>query len=160
MIKKSEKGFTLIELMIVVAIVGILAAVAIPKFADLIDKAKEAKVKGNLSSIRGAVSIYYGSFEGLAPSNAANGAGLTLGAALCTDGDNMSKLPGAEIPSLSGAGKTAGGSWADDAASNYLAYASKGTTTDLDGWNYDYGELEIWVEEALTDTAGNGIHDW
>lgn len=67
MFKSREKGFTLIELMIVVAIIGILAAIAIPKFADLIRKSKEGSTKGNLGSIRSALSIYYGENEGRYP---------------------------------------------------------------------------------------------
>jgi len=58
---RKNKGFTLIELMIVVAVVGILAAVAIPKYGELIEKANLGATLGNLSSIRSAVSIYYGS---------------------------------------------------------------------------------------------------
>lgn len=52
-------GFTLIELMLVVAIISLLAAIAIPKFADLIIKAKEAAVLGKLGSVRSAAAIYY-----------------------------------------------------------------------------------------------------
>ena len=64
---KKTQGFTLIELMIVVAIIGILSAIAIPKFADLIRKSNEGATKGNLGSIRSAMSIYYGEIEGWYP---------------------------------------------------------------------------------------------
>jgi prepilin-type N-terminal cleavage/methylation domain-containing protein len=67
---KEKAGFTLIELMIVVAIIGILAAVAIPKFADLLRKSSEGQVKGNLGAMRSALSIYYGDMEGVYPSDA------------------------------------------------------------------------------------------
>lgn len=60
---RKAKGFTLIELMIVVAIIGILAAIAIPKFADLIRKSKEGATKGNLGSLRSAVTVYYAENE-------------------------------------------------------------------------------------------------
>ncbi len=55
----KNKGFTLIELMITVAIVGILAAVATGKFSDLVSKSKEGRVKNYLGTIRSAVSVYY-----------------------------------------------------------------------------------------------------
>ncbi|OGS45829.1 MAG: hypothetical protein A2539_05520 [Elusimicrobia bacterium RIFOXYD2_FULL_34_15] len=64
---KIKKGFTLIELMIVVAIMGILAALAIPKFAALIKKSKEGSTKGSLGALRSALSIYYGSTDGTYP---------------------------------------------------------------------------------------------
>lgn len=67
---KKMHGFTLIELMIVVAIIGILAAIAIPKFADLIRKSNEGATKGNLGAIRSALSIYYGEMEGWYPVSA------------------------------------------------------------------------------------------
>ena len=60
-------GFTLIELMLVVAIIGLLAAIAIPKFAGLIIKSKEAAVKGQLGGLRSAISIYYADNEGIFP---------------------------------------------------------------------------------------------
>ncbi|MDD5208377.1 MAG: type II secretion system protein [Elusimicrobiales bacterium] len=64
---KLRRGFTLIELMIVVAIIGILAAIAVPKFAELVRKSKEGALRGNLSSIRAALRIYYADNEAVFP---------------------------------------------------------------------------------------------
>lgn len=63
-------GFTLIELMLVVAIIGILSAIAIPKFADLIRKSQEGGDKGNLGALRSALNIYYSENEGEYPTAA------------------------------------------------------------------------------------------
>jgi prepilin-type N-terminal cleavage/methylation domain-containing protein len=53
--KNTRKGFTLIELLIVVVIIGILAAIAIPKFAATKDKAKLASVKTDVRNIMSAM---------------------------------------------------------------------------------------------------------
>jgi len=56
---KSQGGFTLIELVIVIVILGILAAVAIPKYEDMREEARTAALKGQLGSIRSALAIQY-----------------------------------------------------------------------------------------------------
>lgn len=56
---KGKKGFTLIELVIVLILIGIIAAVAVPKFMDLQEEAKKNAVKGALASVRSAINIYY-----------------------------------------------------------------------------------------------------
>ncbi len=61
-IMKQRKGFTLIELMIVVAIIGILAAIAIPNFLRFQLKAKSSEGKTNLAAIRTAEQSYYSEF--------------------------------------------------------------------------------------------------
>ncbi|WP_353142702.1 pilin [Acinetobacter pragensis] len=53
--KSVQKGFTLIELMIVVAIIGILAAIAIPQYQNYIAKSQVSRVMGELSSIKTTV---------------------------------------------------------------------------------------------------------
>jgi prepilin-type N-terminal cleavage/methylation domain-containing protein len=56
--RKREGGFTLIELMIVVAIVGILAAIAVPNFIAYRNKSRIAAAVGSIESIRAAVAAY------------------------------------------------------------------------------------------------------
>ena len=66
--KKVQQGFTLIELMIVVAIIGILAAVAIPAYQDYTIRAKVTEGLGLAAAAKTAVSEYYAS-QGTLPTN-------------------------------------------------------------------------------------------
>jgi type II secretion system protein G len=52
MLRTNEKGFTLVELMIVVVIIGILASIAIPNFISMQHRAREATVKSNMHQIQ------------------------------------------------------------------------------------------------------------
>jgi len=56
---KKEKGFTLIELVIIIVVLGILASVAIPKYRSIVAESREAAARGALGAMRSGVSIYY-----------------------------------------------------------------------------------------------------
>lgn len=60
-IRKSQGGFTLIELVIVIVILGILAAVAVPRFVDLSSEAAQAAVNGQASALASASAINFAS---------------------------------------------------------------------------------------------------
>ena len=66
--KKQQAGFTLIELMIVVAIIGILAAIAIPAYQDYTKRAHVSEGLSLASAAKGAVAEYYAS-QGSFPSD-------------------------------------------------------------------------------------------
>jgi len=57
--KQAQRGFTLIELVMVIVILGVLAAVAIPKFVDLSSDAKQAAMSGVAGSAASAAAINY-----------------------------------------------------------------------------------------------------
>ncbi len=64
--KRGQKGFTLIELMIVVAIIGILAAIAIPQFASYRKKSYNTQAKAELKSFYTACQAYFSDNPGVA----------------------------------------------------------------------------------------------
>jgi len=57
--RKDEGGFTLVELIIVIIIIGILAALAIPQFVSSTRDAQEATLSGDLAVMRNAINLYY-----------------------------------------------------------------------------------------------------
>ena len=64
---RSQKGVTLVELMVVVAIIAVMAAVAISVFQDIQKKSKLAADNGNVAAMRSAVAIHYGRNNGIFP---------------------------------------------------------------------------------------------
>jgi type IV pilus assembly protein PilA len=78
---RNRKGFTLVELMIVVAIIGILAAIAIPNFLQFRLKAKTSEAKSNLGAIRSTEVAYFAEWNFYIGNEAANpGTGTLDGA--------------------------------------------------------------------------------
>lgn len=89
-----QKGFTLIELMIVILIIAILVAIAVPLYMSIQENARVNSCKGSLRTIDGAVAYYYGSAGGIWPGSGSSGiTNLVNGSFLksipkCPDGGN------------------------------------------------------------------------
>lgn len=64
---KQKKGFTLVELVIVIAILGILALYALPKYQGIVEQARSSEAKAQLGSFRSALGIYYAKNHGVYP---------------------------------------------------------------------------------------------
>lgn len=56
---RSKSGFTLMEMVIVIVVIGILVGIAVPKYADFKDAANLAAAKANVSALKSAASMYY-----------------------------------------------------------------------------------------------------
>ena len=140
--RAAERGFTLIELMIVVAIIGILAAIAIPKFADLITKSKESSAKGSLGAVRSAVSIYYSDTEGIFPSDLAVG--------LTTANKYLDQVPAVTIPAVSQQG--------NPGHQNLAAIAT--VFANAGGWYYNSSVGVVTIACSDRDTKGSTWSTW
>lgn len=139
---RKEAGFTLIELVIIIVVLGILAAVAIPKYQDITGEAKEAAARGALGGIRSGITIFY-----------ANQA-VTTGTAtwptvseLETSGTVMAQVMPKNPFQLSAS-----------APDSLVTGVTKGTIVGVrGGWAYNATTGEIWPN---TNTAGVSENNW
>jgi len=144
----GKGGYTLLELLIVVSILVILASVAVPKYADVLRKAQEGSLKGNLGTLRSALQIYYSDNEGVSPS-CIQGANSTMFNTVLVP-KYIDKIP----PVNSGLHPATNSVYCD---SKMVA----GSVHDGQGWYYDgtfpqdSGIGVVWVACDHTDSAGN-----
>ena len=119
---KKRKGFMLLELIIVVAIIGILAAVAIPNLVGMTDEAKVSKIQSDLSTIGTAMEVYHVKKGGTYPDN------LSV-----LEGDNgyLKKVP--EPPTGAGTYTIVGDKGEVTCTFNGVTYSSFGTSTGSAG---------------------------
>ena len=87
-LRNIKKGFTLVELLIVIIIIAVLAAIAIPKFSNSSQRSKESSLRANLKLVRNAIDLFRadtGAFPAtMAGLTASTTSGLNAAAATCT----------------------------------------------------------------------------
>jgi type IV pilus assembly protein PilA len=142
--KQVQKGFTLIELMIVVAIIGILAAVAIPAYQDYTIRAKVTEGLGIAAAGKTSVSEYYVS-QGSMPDDQAT-AGLETAASYATSiVDSLTYArTDADTATLSIAFEAIGG---DVAAGDDIIFTGVGSSTGVT-WTCTTGDLDAKYRPA------------
>ena len=126
-----KRAFTLIEILIVVVILGILAAIVVPQFTDAADDANEAAVRSQLQTLRGQIELYRAQLGTDPPSLAADGDWDSL-----VDNDYLMRNPQNPWQSSStvagAAAVDTGWVWRDKGNGTFAIYAVDSTGIEFD----------------------------
>ena len=164
---RKRKGFTLVELVIVIAILGILAMYALPKYQGIIKEARSSEARAQLGSFRSALGIYYAKHHGVYPDyNTVKAATNNI---LFADGT----VPEVEISLSDGTvNKSRGVKAASDTTDGVVTSSevSSDTDTDVGGWVYDdgsdmtpaYSKADVRINSKDRDPADSNTDklDW
>lgn len=66
--RRRQAGFTAVEIMLIVVVLGVIAAITYPQFRLMLYQSREGRTKANLGDLRGALAIYYSDNFGIYPS--------------------------------------------------------------------------------------------
>ena len=129
MLRRNQGGFTLVELMIVVIIVGILAAVAIPMYQGATERAKASEAVAALGTIRGAMRVYFAEHGTYVNASFTDGAQVTNGNVLdVSDTDLLGRYFSTECYTFDGVPTANAYSIECNGASSTAPYASEVAT--------------------------------
>ncbi|HUW20938.1 MAG TPA: prepilin-type N-terminal cleavage/methylation domain-containing protein [Sedimentisphaerales bacterium] len=143
-----KKGFSLVELLIVIAVIGIVAAIVVPQFQDHTVRAKESAAKADLRILRTAIELY-AARHGVPPGYPGNDPSLSpsnhpFTIQMITEGKYLSKMPANPFSGQS----------VIKLVDNSEAFPEEPLLTNLYGWIYKPATKTIKLNWTGTDSAG------